>query len=135
MFRDEKTPTENDGDEVDKPKPEPVFPFPLFTTCAHMIVQFSLAALVMFIFPRFRPRPDSVNPHAPRNSRMLDEPLDPNKPLMTRWFYLTRVAPCGLATGTDIGLGNMSLKFISLTFYSKSSLDQAVNARPTLTAK
>lgn len=116
MFRDEKTPTE--GDDPNKPKPPPVFPFPLFTTCGHMIVQFTLASLVMFVFPRFRPRHDSVNPHAPQRSRAVDEPLDPNKPLMTRWFYLTRIAPCGLATGTDIGLGNMSLKFISLTFYS-----------------
>ena len=33
-------------------------------------------------------------------------------------FYLTRIGPCGAATGLDIGLGNMSLKFITLTFYS-----------------
>ena len=38
---------------------------------------------------------------------------------MTRWFYATRLGPCGMATGLDIGLGNMSLKFISLSFYSK----------------
>lgn len=43
---------------------------------------------------------------------------------MTRWFYITRVGPCGAATGLDIGLGNMSLKFISLAFYTmcKSSV-------------
>lgn len=43
---------------------------------------------------------------------------------MTGWFYLTRIGPCGAATGLDIGLGNMSLKFISLTFYTmcKSSV-------------
>ncbi|CAD0083003.1 unnamed protein product [Aureobasidium vineae] len=48
----------------------------------------------------------------------------PRKPLMTGWFYLTRIGPCGAATGLDIGLGNMSLKFISLTFYTmcKSSV-------------
>jgi solute carrier family 35, member C2 len=38
---------------------------------------------------------------------------------MTRWFYLTRLGPCGMATSLDIGLGNTSLKFISLSFYSK----------------
>ena len=37
---------------------------------------------------------------------------------MTKTFYLTRIGPCGLATGLDIGLGNMSLKFITLTFFS-----------------
>jgi len=44
---------------------------------------------------------------------------DSKKPLMTKTFYFTRIGPCGTATGLDIGLGNMSLKFISLTFYSK----------------
>lgn len=33
-------------------------------------------------------------------------------------YYLTRIGPCGAATSLDIGFGNMSLKFISLTFYS-----------------
>jgi solute carrier family 35 protein C2 len=40
---------------------------------------------------------------------------------MTKMFYLTRIGPCGVATGLDIGLGNTSLQFITLTFYSKSS--------------
>jgi solute carrier family 35 protein C2 len=57
-----------------------------------------------------------LDPHA-ASSRA--ENLDPKKPLMTRWFYLSRIGPCGIATGMDIGLGNMSLKFISLTFFSK----------------
>lgn len=35
---------------------------------------------------------------------------------MTKSFYLTRLVPCGTATSLDIGLGNMSLKYISLTF-------------------
>lgn len=46
------------------------------------------------------------------------EPVDPNKPLMTKWFYFSRIGPCGAATGMDIGLGNTSLKFISLTFFT-----------------
>ena len=43
---------------------------------------------------------------------------------MTRWFYLTRIGPCGTATALDIGLGNFSLRFISLTFFTmcKSSV-------------
>jgi solute carrier family 35 protein C2 len=44
---------------------------------------------------------------------------EPEKPLMTKMFYLTRIGPCGVATGLDIGLGNTSLQFITLTFYSK----------------
>ncbi|TAQ85289.1 hypothetical protein B7494_g6389 [Chlorociboria aeruginascens] len=97
------------------------FRFPLFTTCLHMLVQFTLASLVLYFLPRFRPRYDSIsNPH---NSRIADEDMaqhemDSKKPLMTKMFYFTRIGPCGMATGLDIGLGNMSLKFITLTFYT-----------------
>lgn len=95
-----------------------IFPFPLFTTCLHMVVQFSLASLVLFMLPSLRPRHDSLNPHGPG---ARDEPVDPKKPLMTKWFYFTRIGPCGAATGMDIGLGNTSLKFITLTFFSEST--------------
>lgn len=96
------------------------FHFPLFTTCIHMLVQFTLASLVLYLFPRFRPRADSIsNPHNLAPSGPKSALAD--KPLMTRTFYLTRIGPCGAATGLDIGLGNMSLKFITLTFFSTSS--------------
>lgn len=32
----------------------------------------------------------------------------------------TKVAPCGMATGLDIGLSNLSLRTITLSFYSAS---------------
>lgn len=89
-----------------------------------MAVQFLLASLVLLAIPSLRPRhkPADYAP-VPQNS---DEeiPEGPKKPLMTLWFYLTRISPCGAATGLDIGLGNTSLKFISLTFYTmcKSSV-------------
>ncbi|MCJ1436884.1 Triose-phosphate Transporter [Xylographa pallens] len=95
------------------------FHFPLFTTCMHMLVQFSLASAVLFFIPHFRPRPDSIsNPHQLSIIKDQEESLDPKKPLMTAKFYLSRIAPCGVATGLDIGLGNMSLKFITLTFFT-----------------
>lgn len=90
---------------------ENVFPFPLFTTSLHMAVQFSLAALLLWIFPSLRPR------HPPDSA--MNSPVDVSKesePVLTKFFYLTRLLPCGAATSLDIGLGNMSLKFISLTF-------------------
>lgn len=95
------------------------FPFPLFTTSVHMIVQFTLASVVLYCVPSLRPQ------NAPRNmSEFRDSTQDeePERPLMTKMFYLTRIGPCGAATGLDIGLGNTSLKFITLTFYSKNSL-------------
>jgi solute carrier family 35 protein C2 len=86
-----------------------------------MLVQFSLASLVLFLLPKFRPRYDSItNPHNTHtDDELLHHEAEAKKPLMTKMFYFTRIGPCGLATGLDIGLGNMSLKFITLTFYSK----------------
>lgn len=101
------------------------FHFPLFTTCFHMLVQFSLSSLVLFFLPQFRPRHDSIsNPHdTPKTDEdEIQRQADSKKPLMTKMFYFTRIGPCGMATGLDIGLGNMSLKFITLTFYSTSPL-------------
>ncbi|KAI9892089.1 MAG: Triose-phosphate Transporter [Vezdaea aestivalis] len=94
------------------------FHFPLFTTCAHMLVQFTLSSIVLYFFPRFRPRHDSIS--NPGNIQPNDDSSDSTArpPLMTKLFYLTRVGPCGAATGLDIGLGNMSLKIITLTFYT-----------------
>lgn len=97
------------------------FHFPLFTTCMHMVVQFLLASLVLYFLPHFRPRSDSItNPH--NHGRVPKDPSHTDKPLMTKTFYLTRIGPCGAATGLDIGLGNMSLKFITLTFFSMALL-------------
>jgi solute carrier family 35 protein C2 len=111
------------------------FHFPLFVTSIHMIVQFVLASTVLYFIPRFRPGADpNVNPQNP-TYRHLDnntedaEPNDSNPPtkkgpLMTKTFYATRIGPCGTATALDIGLGNFSLRFISLTFFTmcKSSV-------------
>ena len=91
------------------------FPFPLFTTATHMIVQFGLSSLVLLAIPSLRPQ-NAVH-KANMASRRLEEP---EKSAMSLMFYLTRIGPCGAATGLDIGLGNTSLQFITLTFYSKS---------------
>ncbi len=89
------------------------FAFPLFTTSLHMIVQFALASLVLYFVPSLRPQ----STHMSDLGRSRHE-TEPERPLMTKLFYLTRIAPCGAATGLDIGLGNTSLQFITLTFYS-----------------
>ncbi|KAK1757444.1 hypothetical protein QBC47DRAFT_376013 [Echria macrotheca] len=87
------------------------FPFPMFTTSMHMLVQFSLASLVLFFFP-------SLRPGRGHRSDLGQSRNEPGKPIMTKMFYLTRIGPCGMATGLDIGLGNTSLQFITLTFYT-----------------
>ncbi|KAL7627806.1 hypothetical protein AAE478_002001 [Parahypoxylon ruwenzoriense] len=90
------------------------FAFPLFTTATHMLVQFSLASLVLYFIPSLRP---GSTTHSSDLGRSRHE-AEPERPIMTKMFYLTRIGPCGAATGLDIGLGNMSLKFITLTFYT-----------------
>lgn len=49
---------------------------------------------------------------------------------MSKMFYLTRIGPCGVATGLDIGLGNTSLQFITLTFYSKTGYQYLLERAP-----
>lgn len=101
------------------------FHFPLFTTAMHMIVQFFLALLVLAIFPQLRPRHDSLDdPDEP--PKPIEEP---SKPIMTLWFYLTRITPCAMSTGLDIGLGNTSLRFVTLVFFSESLDDSAGKQR------
>lgn len=93
------------------------FEFPLFTTCMHMAVQFLLASTVLYFIPHFRPGAESPKATGTHTSPPHREQSQ-GKPLMTRMFYLTRIGPCGIATGLDIGLGNMSLQFVTLTFFT-----------------
>ncbi|KAJ2909423.1 hypothetical protein GGI21_001897 [Coemansia aciculifera] len=71
------------------------FPFPLFVSAVHMAVQYALATTVLWLYPSLRPS----------QSPTLD-------------MYLTRVVPCGVASALDIGLSNISLRTITLTFYT-----------------
>ncbi|KAH9920106.1 triose-phosphate transporter family-domain-containing protein [Fomitopsis serialis] len=72
------------------------FPSPLFVTTLHMAVQFLLATLLRTCWPLlFRPQ------HSPN-----------------RADYLRRAVPTGVATSLDIGLSNLSLKLITLSFYT-----------------
>ncbi|KAL2178749.1 triose-phosphate transporter family-domain-containing protein [Thermothelomyces heterothallicus CBS 202.75] len=91
------------------------FRFPMFTTAVHFIVQFSLASLVLYFFPSMRPK---NNNHHTSDLGQSRHEAEPERPIMTKMFYLTRIGPCGVATGLDIGLGNTSLQFITLTFYT-----------------
>ncbi|KAI8061154.1 triose-phosphate transporter family-domain-containing protein [Gongronella butleri] len=71
------------------------FQYPLFVTSVHMIVQFCFSGAFLFFVPTLRPksRPTARN-------------------------YILKVFPCALATSLDIGLSNLSLKTITLSFYT-----------------
>lgn len=100
------------------------FHYPLFTTSIHMLVQFALASAVLYFLPHLRPRQIEDTDYTRLDGADSDTNKPAVKPLMTRWFYLSRIGPCGSATALDIGLGNFSLRFISLTFFTmcKSSV-------------
>ncbi|KAG6812544.1 hypothetical protein H0H92_002313 [Tricholoma furcatifolium] len=72
------------------------FPYPLFVTTVHMFIQFIFAATLRFFWPqRFKPanNPTAVN-------------------------YGKKVVPTAISSSLDIGLSNVSLKTITLSFYT-----------------
>ncbi|KAH9062415.1 TPT-domain-containing protein [Lactarius vividus] len=72
------------------------FPLPLLVTMLHMFVQAVLASILRFGWPRrFRPE------------------YDPSKE-----DYAKKVVPTAVSTSLDIGLSNLSLKTITLSFYT-----------------
>lgn len=81
------------------------FSYPLFVTSAHMIMQFLLSGLLLSC---------CGNRIVPRNS-------NGRRPRPSFHDWLSKVVPCAAATAIDIGLSNLSLKTITLTFYSKSA--------------
>ncbi|KAI8357455.1 triose-phosphate transporter family-domain-containing protein [Mortierella sp. GBAus27b] len=71
------------------------FRFPLFTTSLHMVAQFLLSSITLALLPAFRPK---AAPSAKD--------------------FGTKIMPCAVASGLDIGLSNSSLKTITLAFYT-----------------
>ncbi|SCV71381.1 BQ2448_2969 [Microbotryum intermedium] len=71
------------------------FPYPLFVTSFHMFVQWILSAITLSIATRLRLK---------------------NRPGLKD--FGTKVVPCGVASGLDIGLSNLSLRTITLSFYT-----------------
>ncbi|KAJ2757797.1 hypothetical protein IWQ57_007002, partial [Coemansia nantahalensis] len=69
------------------------FPFPLFVTSVQMLTQYVLASLCLWLFPSLQPTHKASWP-----------------------AYLSCAVPCGVASALDIGLGNISLQTITLTF-------------------
>ncbi|KAI0645487.1 TPT-domain-containing protein [Trametes meyenii] len=72
------------------------FPSPLFVTTIHMWVQFALAALLRYTLPQ----------HFCPDQRP------------SRNDYIRKAVPTGITTGLDIGFSNLSLKLITLSFYT-----------------
>ncbi|KAF9564763.1 triose phosphate transporter, partial [Agrocybe pediades] len=72
------------------------FPAPLFVTTIHMFIQFGMAATIRAVWPK-----TFKSPYSP-----------------SRADYGKKAVPTAVATGMDIGLSNLSLKTITLSFYT-----------------
>ncbi|KAJ7931644.1 TPT-domain-containing protein [Mycena leptocephala] len=94
------------------------FPYPLFVTAMHFFVQFALAALLRAIWPqRFRPAhsPTAADYGAFSHYTLRRRPTFPSQSVS---IIQKKAVPTAVATGLDIGLSNLSLETISLSFFT-----------------
>ncbi|KAG5438577.1 hypothetical protein PCANB_002682 [Pneumocystis canis] len=76
------------------------FKFPLFSACVHILVEFLISIIIMRLFPQFQASDTSFEIK----------------------YHLAKIVPCGVTTSLEIGLSNVSLKTITLSFYMSISL-------------
>lgn len=80
-------------------------PFPILITSFHQLLLSILSFLTIWFKPTIRPQQEN----------------ETQDKLITRQglkFYLTHILPCAMASAGDIGSGNMSFRFITLTTYT-----------------
>ncbi|KAF8070360.1 triose-phosphate transporter family-domain-containing protein [Lyophyllum atratum] len=111
------------------------FPYPLFVTTIHMFVQFVLAASMRYFWPK-RFKPDNtpsvsdygyVEPIFLENDRdglfwyrldLIRNLYDPLKLDIPAPSVSKKAFPTAVASSLDIGMSNVSLKTITLSFYT-----------------
>lgn len=84
------------------------FKFPLFVTAFHQLCLLLLSGLVLYFRPSLRPTINSQN--------AIQDFLPSLK--MAPLLYLRHIVPCALASAGDIGLSNLSFRYISLSLYT-----------------
>ncbi|EIN12087.1 TPT-domain-containing protein [Punctularia strigosozonata HHB-11173 SS5] len=89
------------------------FPYPFFVTTLHFVVQFCLSALLRNLMPQ-RFRPDS----RPTRKDWAYVRYSMEQLVSLNVIFRKKIVPTGVATSLDIGLGNVSLKLITLSFYT-----------------
>lgn len=75
-------------------------PFPILITSFHQLLLSCLSFIAITLKPSLRPQQQSN-----RNTQSIK-------------FYLTHIIPCSLASAGDIGFGNVSFRYITLTTYT-----------------
>lgn len=98
------------------------FKFPILVTSFHQFCLMILSGLVLWIKPKLRPTinmkshdSNNVNRSGNLNSKFISFLSIFRIDLFT---YLEQIFPCSLASAGDIGLSNVSFKFISLSLYT-----------------
>ena len=100
------------------------FEYPIFITAFHQFCLFLLASLVLYIKPKLRPTvaalvaQETGTTPGPSSAQAMPSAL-----LITLFsigpaLYASQILPCSLALAGDIGLSNVSFKFISLSLYT-----------------
>lgn len=101
------------------------FKFPILITSFHQFILTLLAIMMLIFFPRFRlsnTNYQSITNQVTDSSESdeSDDQLENEKvtykmPIME---YITKILPCSVASAGDIGLGNTSFRFITLSLYT-----------------
>lgn len=84
------------------------FKYPIIITSFHQLLLTFLSIISLIIFPKFR-----LNTNTNNNS--TGEKLNYIIPLKE---YISKILPCSIASAGDIGLGNTSFRFITLSLYT-----------------
>ncbi|KAG0672049.1 Triose-phosphate Transporter, partial [Pichia californica] len=101
------------------------FKYPIIITSFHQLILTILAIFTLFLFPSFRlsrvdytklPNKESNdNESNTRNIEIDNSQITYTMPIKE---YITSILPCSVASAGDIGLGNTSFRFISLSLYT-----------------
>lgn len=124
------------------------FHFPVLTTSGHLFIQYLLATGLLLAMGKFNNTSgyqklrdeEAVQLNRKGDEEELDEEETEVSIQMTQdgeteeqlqtstrssrsrwaWFklYLKSIVPCAVASAADIGMGNVSLRFVTLTFYT-----------------
>jgi solute carrier family 35 protein C2 len=105
------------------------FHFPVLITAFHQACLFALSLAVLYYRPHYRPQlplavalplllPLSLSLPLGLPLALALPPRLPPPPPRLRLHHLTRIVPCAVASAADIGLSNVSFRYISLSLYT-----------------
>ncbi|GMM38196.1 Ymd8 protein [Saccharomycopsis crataegensis] len=97
------------------------FPFPIICTSIHQLILFFLSLLLMAIVPKYRPPTRSqvqLGSTTTTTPQSTGGKFKFTEYLMDLRLYLISIVPCALAASGDIGCGNVSFRYITLSLYT-----------------